>query len=115
MKIEYAKKFPSLADALVFIVMGAAVYGVATTSAQWQTTYHPLTAIDLSLHALPKYAFFSTMRGLAAYLISLTITLIFGYWAAKSKKAEKVLVPLFDILQSVPPLGFLPALMLALL
>lgn len=114
-RIEYAKKFPSLADALVFLIMGAVIYGVATTSAQWQSTFHPHTEIDLSLGALPKYAFFSTMRGLAAYLISLTITLIFGYWAAKSKKAEKILVPLFDILQSVPPLGFLPGLMLALI
>ncbi|MBK9295214.1 MAG: ABC transporter permease subunit [Oligoflexia bacterium] len=114
-RFEYAKKFPSLADALVFFIMGATIYAIATTSAQWQGTYQPITEIDLSLGSLPKYAFFSTIRGLVAYLISLTITLIFGYWAAKSKKAEKILVPLFDILQSIPPLGFLPALMLAML
>ncbi len=54
------------------------------------------------------------MRGLLAYAISLTFTLLYGYWAAKDRAAERVLIPLLDILQSIPVLGFLPGLILAL-
>ena len=48
------------------------------------------------------------MRGLIAYVLSLLFTLVYGYWAAKDQVAERVLVPLLDILQSIPVLGFLP-------
>src|SRR5262249_27802659 len=41
-------------------------------------------------------------------------TLVYGYWAAKEKAAERVLIPLLDILQSIPVLGFMPGLVLAL-
>src|SRR6266852_4126342 len=53
-------------------------------------------------------------RGLLAYVLSLAVTLTYGYWAAKDRLAERVLVPLLDILQSVPVLGFMPGLILAL-
>jgi NitT/TauT family transport system permease protein len=49
-----------------------------------------------------------------AYLLSFLFTLAYGYWAAKDHRAEKVLIPLLDILQSIPVLGFMPGLVLAL-
>ena len=49
-----------------------------------------------------------------AYVLSLLFTLAYGYWAAKDHIAEKVLIPLLDILQSIPVLGFMPGLVLAL-
>ena len=49
-----------------------------------------------------------------AYVFSLTFTLIYGYWAAHDRAAERVLVPLLDILQSIPVLGFMPGLILTL-
>jgi NitT/TauT family transport system permease protein len=56
---------------------------------------------------LPNYAARSTLRMFIALFASTIFTLIYGYIAAHSRRAEKVLVPLLDILQSVPVLGFL--------
>jgi NitT/TauT family transport system permease protein len=70
--------------------------------------------ISLSLWALPWYAFLSTLRMLVAYLLSLAFTLAYGYAAARSRTAEKILMPLLDVLQSVPILSFLPVVLLSL-
>jgi NitT/TauT family transport system permease protein len=63
--------------------------------------------ISLSPWDLPLYALRSTMRMLAAMAASLVFTFVFASLAAKSRRAETVLVPLLDILQSVPVLGFI--------
>jgi len=63
--------------------------------------------ISLSPASLPLYALRSTMRMLAAMAASLVFTFVFASLAAKSRRAETVLVPLLDILQSVPVLGFI--------
>jgi NitT/TauT family transport system permease protein len=63
--------------------------------------------ISLSPWDLPLYALRSTMRMLAAMAASLAFTFAFASLAAKSRRAETVLVPLLDILQSVPVLGFI--------
>jgi NitT/TauT family transport system permease protein len=63
--------------------------------------------ISLSPWDLPLYALRSTMRMLAAMAASLLFTFAFASLAAKSRRAETVLVPLLDILQSVPVLGFI--------
>jgi NitT/TauT family transport system permease protein len=54
------------------------------------------------------------MRMLAAYLLSLIFTLPYGYLAARNRRAEHVLLPLLDVLQSVPILSFLPVVLLSL-
>jgi NitT/TauT family transport system permease protein len=74
----------------------------------------PAVAIDLSPAALPGYAVLSLARGLAAYALSLAFALAYGYWAARDRAAERVLIPLLDVLQSVPVLGFMPGLVLSL-
>src|SRR5262245_942066 len=63
--------------------------------------------ISLSPAVLPLYALRSTMRMLAAMAASLVFTFAFASLAAKSRRAETVLVPMLDILQSVPVLGFI--------
>ncbi|QDQ29012.1 ABC transporter permease subunit [Chitinimonas arctica] len=63
--------------------------------------------ISLDPAGLPEYALRSTLRMLAALLVSLLFTFICGTLAAKSRRAEKVLVPVLDILQSVPVLGYI--------
>jgi NitT/TauT family transport system permease protein len=68
--------------------------------------------IDLSFSALPKYAFFSVSRAVLAYLISLVFTLVYGTITAHSRLAEKFMIPLLDVLQSLPVLSFLPGLVL---
>src|SRR3989441_1057096 len=71
--------------------------------------------IDLRPVALPKYTLFSLSRGVIALLISYVFALGFGWTAAKSRAAERLLLPLLDILQSIPVLGFLPGLVLGLM
>jgi len=68
-----------------------------------------LDATPLSLDPLnlPFYAARTTFRMFAAMALSLLFTLTYATWAAKSPRAEKLLVPILDILQSVPILGFI--------
>lgn len=101
-------------DPLVFLALGALLYGLVGVGKEWQGALRPKVEIDLSPWALPKYTFFSLVRGFVAYGISLVFTIVYGYVAAYNKKAEKVMIPLLDILQSIPVLGFLPTLVLAL-
>ena len=68
---------------------------------------HALTAISLDPHYLPYYAGRSVLRMFVALAASFAFTFIYGYAAARSRHAERVLIPLLDILQSVPVLGFL--------
>jgi NitT/TauT family transport system permease protein len=64
-------------------------------------------AISLSPTALPGYTLRTIARMLAALCASLLFTLIYATWAAKSRRAERVLIPVLDVLQSVPVLGYL--------
>lgn len=71
--------------------------------------------IDLSWWALPKYAVLSLTRGFAAYGLSLLFSLVYGTLAAHHRRAERLMIPALDVLQSIPVLGFLPGLVLAML
>ncbi|MGQ9684515.1 MAG: ABC transporter permease subunit, partial [Anaerolineae bacterium] len=73
----------------------------------------PGPAINLSLAALPLYTLFSVARMFAAYLLSMLFSLAYGYAAAHSKQAAAGLLPLLDVLQSVPILSFLPVAVLS--
>ena len=100
---------PNIWDiAVLILVIGALVlivYGGEQTVA-------PLSALDvapvsLDPSNLPAYALRTTLRMLLAIVCSLIFTFIYAVLAAKSRRAEMVLIPLLDILQSVPILGFL--------
>lgn len=69
--------------------------------------------ISLSPWALPWYACLSIGRMAAAYLLSMIFSLVYGYIAARRRGAEKVMIPLLDILQSIPLLSFLPVVLLS--
>src|SRR5262250_2007663 len=62
---------------------------------------------SLDPHNLPEYAARTTLRILIAMVLSLVFTFTYATLAAKSRSAERLLVPLLDILQSVPILGFI--------
>ncbi|MDU6302944.1 MAG: sulfonate ABC transporter permease, partial [Serratia marcescens] len=64
-------------------------------------------AISLDPANLPEYALRTTLRMLVAMVAALAFSLVYGTLAAKSRRAEKVLVPILDILQSVPVLGYI--------
>ncbi len=72
----------------------------------------PLTTLEVSPVSLdpgqlPEYAARTTIRMMAALVLSLLFTFTYATWAAKSPRAGRILVPLLDILQSVPILGFI--------
>ncbi len=100
-------------DLVLLLGFVGAVFGFVSLSTEWRTL-RPAVHIDLSPSALPQYVFYSLSRGLLAYVLSLAFTLTYGFWAAKDPLAERVLLPLLDILQSIPVLGFMPGLVLAL-
>ncbi len=99
-----------LADAVVILGTLFLLYIAARTGSESLVKFHPpdiIPAVSLDPHNLPNYAARSTLRMFIALFASTVFTLIYGYIAAHSRRAEKVLVPLLDILQSVPVLGFL--------
>ncbi|WP_159006766.1 ABC transporter permease subunit [Bradyrhizobium sp. S69] len=100
---------PNIWDMVALILVTGAmvliVYGGEQTTA-------PLSALDVAPVSLdpanlPLYALRTTMRMLLAIVCSIIFTFIYAALAAKSRRAEMVLIPLLDILQSVPILGFL--------
>jgi len=103
-----------LIDIAVFLFVFAAIYGVYAIGRTWLGPVAPHAVISQSPRALPAYALYSLIRIGVAYALSLGFALVYGYTAASSRRAEVVLVPLLDILQSIPVLSFLPGVMLAM-
>jgi NitT/TauT family transport system permease protein len=101
-------------DLALVVGLGGTIYGLVVLAHQWTGALRPTVQIDLSFGALPGYALLSLSRGLAAYVLSLAFTLAYGYWAARDRVAERVLIPALDILQSIPVLGFMPGVVLGL-
>lgn len=101
-------------DWLVIVALAGLFYGILDLAHEWSGPHRPAVEIDLSPWALPQYMLYSLSRGLLAYVISLGFTLAYGYWAAKDCVAERVLIPMLDILQSLPVLSFLPGLVIGL-
>lgn len=113
-RVPFVKPASVFADSLVFLLIATMIYGLTAFGRHWEASYNPTYEIDLSFAALPIYAAFSALRGLIAYFLSLVFSLLVGYWAAKSKRAEQIVLPFLDIMQSIPVLGFLPGLVLFL-
>jgi NitT/TauT family transport system permease protein len=101
-------------DAVVLLGLGALIGGVVSLAHRWTAPLRQSVEIDLSASALPLYTALSLARGVIAYVISLTFTLVYGTIAAHSRRAERVMIPIIDILQGIPVLGFLPGLVLGL-
>jgi len=89
----------------------ALFYGLLTFARSWVAPVNAHAEIDLSPAVLPKYALFSLLRITAAYCLSLLFTLVYGYVAAYNRRAEKLMIPLLDTMQSIPVLSFLPGVM----
>ena len=100
-------------DFLLLAGLVGAIFGVLSLAGEWRE-FRPAVHIDLAPSSLPLYVFYSLSRGLLAYACSLLFTLTYGFWAAKDPIAQRILIPLLDILQSIPVLGFMPGVVLAL-
>ena len=90
---------------LVFGLLLLVAKGARETLAPLASLKEPVVSLDPV--NLPEYALRTTLRMLAAMVASLIFTLVYGTVAAKSRRAELILVPLLDILQSVPVLGYI--------
>ena len=102
-----------IADAFVALALAAFLYlGVELAFGAPQRVAGPTIILDPA--ALPYYSLRSLLRMSGAYALSLAFTLTYGYVAARSRRAEVVLLPALDVLQSVPILSFLPVVVLAL-
>ncbi|HTT73475.1 MAG TPA: ABC transporter permease subunit [Thermoplasmata archaeon] len=82
---------PLVAGGMTLATVGLSGSGIAS--------YFPLAGVDV---------FYSFLRMLAAYAASLGFALAYGYYAATHRTGERVMIPVLDILQSVPILGFFP-------
>ena len=108
---ETLRRFPfGLADLAVMLGILLLLALIARLGAGTLVSFVPpgtVPAVSLDPRHLPYYAGRSTLRMFIALFCSTIFTLVYGYLAAHSRRAERVLIPLLDILQSVPILGFL--------
>ncbi|PGS77375.1 sulfonate ABC transporter permease [Bacillus cereus] len=106
--VEENKKF-SWPDLFVMMIIFAILFSVLKLGAgmriPFSIIHHPTVTLDLGY--LPYYAGRSLLRMFIAFMASLLFTFVYGRVAAFNKRAEKIMVPAIDILQSVPVLGFL--------
>jgi NitT/TauT family transport system permease protein len=103
-----------LPDLLMFGAGIALFYGVLVVGRAWLGPFTPEVEISRQPLALVAYAGYSLLRITIAYLLSLAFTLVYGYVAAYNPRAERFMIPLLDVLQSIPVLSFLPGVMLAM-
>jgi NitT/TauT family transport system permease protein len=103
-----------LPDLIMFAAGIALFYGVVAVGRSWFGPFTPSVEITRSLRALPAYAGYSLLRITIAYVLSLAFTMVYGYVAAYNARAERFMIPLLDVLQSIPVLSFLPGVMLAM-
>jgi NitT/TauT family transport system permease protein len=103
-----------LPDVIMFGAGIALFYAVVRVGQSWLGPFTPTVEISRSLRALPAYAGYSLLRIAIAYVLSLGFTLVYGYVAAYNPRAERFMLPLLDVLQSIPVLSFLPGVMLAM-
>jgi NitT/TauT family transport system permease protein len=97
-------RLPSAArSAAIYVALPlfATIFVVATAGLSFGglTSYLPTAAVDV---------FYSFLRMSAAYALSLGFALAYGYYAATRRTGERVMIPILDILQSIPILGFFP-------
>jgi NitT/TauT family transport system permease protein len=100
---------PNLYDVVIFILIAGGLVLLAHGAHEMGAPLASLDVAPVTLDPanLPEYALRTTLRMFAAIFASLAFTFIVATLAAKSRKAELVIVPALDILQSVPVLGFL--------
>jgi len=102
-------------DGLMILMTFSMMLLIVKTASQFNTNYDPKLIIRTDLYALPGYTLQTLVRMAIAYFFSLIFALIYAYIAYRSELAAKFLIPLLDILQSIPVLSFLPGVVLALI
>ena len=102
------RRYPPI-DIAVLIAVLVGIYAVLRIGRGLTVSLSPrgVSTVSTNPEHLPYDAARSLLRMFIALFFSIVFTLVYGYAAARSRRAEKVLIPILDILQSVPVLGFL--------
>lgn len=106
---ENISRYVNQWDIFLIILIFSILFFLSWAGQQMATPYALGTPLHISLSpaALPFYALRTVLRLFIALFFSCIFTLIIGNWAAKNKRAEQVIIPSIDILQSIPVLSFL--------
>lgn len=106
-KYAFPKSPIGLADAALLLGLFLTFLTITNVGKGFFVPMKPPPTVDLNPLHLPYYAIRSTIRMFLGLVLSILFTLGYGYAAAKYSLAEKILIPLLDVLQSVPVLAFL--------
>jgi NitT/TauT family transport system permease protein len=100
---------PNYWDVAAFLLIFSVIILLVWGAKQMTVPYQLGQSIPISLAPsnLPLYALHTVMRMFIGLFCSLIFTFIFGTWAGKSRRAERIIIPIIDVLQSVPVLSFL--------
>ncbi|MGC2110189.1 MAG: ABC transporter permease subunit [Candidatus Korobacteraceae bacterium] len=109
-----AQTWSVVTDFFLFAAGLSLFYAILVLARSWFGPFNPHIEISRDPSHLPLYAAYSLLRITIAYVLSLAFTLVYGYVAAYNARAERIMIPLLDILQSIPVLSFLPGVMLAM-
>jgi NitT/TauT family transport system permease protein len=103
------QRLPSWRDLVAALLVLGTVILLGTGTRQMMVPFVAAHQPEISLSpaALPLYTLGTVMRMLVALILSLIFTFTYATLAGKSRRAEMVLIPLLDVLQSVPILGYL--------
>ena len=109
MDVYKNRVYPNYWDIIALFFILAIITLLAWDAKQMSVPYHlgEQTKISLDPHYLPGYALRTVSRMFLALIVSLLFTFTVATWAAKNARAERIIIPIIDILQSVPILGFL--------
>jgi NitT/TauT family transport system permease protein len=105
-----ARPRQSVVDIAVFFGIAVLLWVIIRTSSGFSVPFNPANApstVSTDLSQLPYYAARSLLRMFIALVLSVLFTFVYATAAARWRRAEKILIPILDILQSVPILGFL--------
>ena len=102
-------------DGLLILAVMTLIMAIVRTGSQFSGGFQPNLTISTDISAIPGYTAQTLIRMGLAYFLSLVFTLIYAYTAYHSRIAALILIPLLDILQSIPVLSFLPGVVLALI
>src|SRR5438128_1380549 len=106
---EHKQSFVNRWDILLLILVFSVLFFLGWAGSQMATPYSLGTPLPISLAPsnLPFYALRTVLRMFIALFFSILFTFVVGALAAKNRRAEQIIIPAIDILQSVPVLSFL--------
>ncbi len=102
-------------DGLLILATLTLIFIIVRTASNFAGAYYPNLEIDSNPRVLPGYTAQTLLRMVCAYFLSLIFSVLYAYTAYRSRLAAQILIPLLDILQSIPVLSFLPGVVLALI